>query len=98
MKDRTHPLTVNYISADPLLETLFADGLVWNHETGFLNSKNVGLMHDLNEFVQSLRDCTTSLDDFIAKFGVPDRHYLNSVIQLRSFLLRFRRPLTSPIT
>jgi len=55
-----------------LQSALFPDGLVWSHESGFLNSKNVGLMHDLDEFFQSLGDSKTSVDDFIAKLGVPD--------------------------
>jgi hypothetical protein len=48
---------------------LFPDGLVWGHSCGFLNSKNVGLMHDLDQFLQSLEVFGTSADDFIAKFG-----------------------------
>lgn len=51
---------------------LFPDGLVWSHEGGFLNSKNVGLMHDWHEFFQSLGDSRTMLNDFFALFGVPD--------------------------
>ena len=38
----------------------------------FLNSKNVGLIHDLDEFFHSLGDLKTSVYDFVAKFGVPD--------------------------
>lgn len=50
---------------------LFPDGLVWSHESGVLNSKNVGLMHDWDEFFQSLGDSRTSPNDFSALFGVP---------------------------
>jgi len=51
----------------------FPDGLVWSHESGFLNSKNVGLMHAWHEFFQSLGDSRTMVNDFFALFGVPDR-------------------------
>ncbi|MFZ3264798.1 MAG: zinc ribbon domain-containing protein [Terriglobales bacterium] len=54
-----------------LQNALFPDGLVWSHESGFLNSKNVGLMHAWGEFFQSLGDSRTSLNDFFALFGVP---------------------------
>jgi hypothetical protein len=67
----------------------FPDGLVWSHESGFLNSKNVGLMHAWHEFFQSLGDSRTMLNDFFALFGVPGRRCLNSAIQLRSFLLHW---------
>jgi hypothetical protein len=55
-----------------LQTALFPDGLAWSHESGFLNYKNVGLMHDWDEFLQSLGDLNTSAEDFFAKFGVPD--------------------------
>ncbi len=54
-----------------LQNALFPDGLVWSHKGGFLNSKNVGLMHDWNEFFQSLGDSRTMLNDFFVLFGVP---------------------------
>jgi DNA invertase Pin-like site-specific DNA recombinase len=55
-----------------LQNALFPDGLVWSHESGFLNSQNVGLMHAWHEFFQSLGDSRTMLNDFFALFGVPD--------------------------
>ena len=54
-----------------LQNALFPDGLVWSHKGGFLNSKNVGLMHDWNEFFQLLGDPRTMLNDFFVLFGVP---------------------------
>jgi hypothetical protein len=54
-----------------LQTAMFPDGLVWSHEGGFLNSKNAGLMQDLNELFQSLENSNGSVD-FIAKIGVPD--------------------------
>jgi hypothetical protein len=55
-----------------LQTALFPEGLVWSHESGFLNRKNVGLMNDLDEFFQSLKTSSTSLDEFLVRFGVPD--------------------------
>jgi site-specific DNA recombinase len=55
-----------------LQTALFPDGLAWSHESGFLNSKNTGLMEELNEFFQSLENSSATLDSFVAKFGVPD--------------------------
>ena len=51
---------------------LFPDGLVWGHETGFLNPKNVGLMQDLEECFQSATDSDSALENFLVKVGVPD--------------------------
>jgi site-specific DNA recombinase len=63
-----------------LQKALFPDGLVWSHETGFLNRKNKSLMQGLNDFfdeyLQSLPNANESMseriDRFIVKFGVPD--------------------------
>jgi site-specific DNA recombinase len=63
-----------------LQKALFPDGLVWNHEMGFLNRKNKSLMQGLKEFFdqhfQSLpnpnESASESLDRFIVKFGVLD--------------------------
>ena len=54
-----------------LQTALFPEGLVWSNESGFLDHRNIDLMRDLNELFQSLGDCSTPVDDFIAKFGVP---------------------------
>ena len=43
---------------------LFPDGLVWSHESGFLNSQNADLMQKIQTLVDSLEEDV--------KFGVPD--------------------------
>jgi hypothetical protein len=55
-----------------LQTAVFPDGLVWNHERGFLNRKNVALMDAWDEYFQSLKDVPMSLEKFAAMFGVPD--------------------------
>lgn len=65
-----------------LCEMLFPSGLVWRHEWGFLNSKNMSIMQDLR---------ASWLDDpDDVKFGVPNHTRLNSLksaVQLRELLL-----------
>jgi hypothetical protein len=55
-----------------LRSALFPDGLVWSHEWGFLNPKNVGLTQDLEEWFQSFGDSEAALQNFLVKIGVPD--------------------------
>ena len=55
-----------------LQKALFPDGLVWGHESGFLNSKNTKLMGDWGEYFQSLGDSSADLNNFLDMFGVPD--------------------------
>ncbi|HYL13824.1 MAG TPA: recombinase family protein [Terriglobales bacterium] len=55
-----------------LQQAMFPDGLVWSHETGFLNPKNQGLMQDLRECFQKLTEPDSWDDEVADKFGVPD--------------------------
>lgn len=55
-----------------LQKALFPDGLVWSHETGFLNRKNRWLMEGLSQIFQELPDPQLAAQRFIDKFGVPD--------------------------
>jgi hypothetical protein len=55
-----------------LQKALFPAGLVWSHESGFLNSKNEGPMNDWHEFFQSLPNSGETLNSFFVLFGVPD--------------------------
>jgi DNA invertase Pin-like site-specific DNA recombinase len=55
-----------------LQKALFPAGLVWNHETGFLNRKNEWLMEGLRQIFQSLTDPKIAAQRFIVRFGVPD--------------------------
>ena len=54
-----------------LQKALFPDGLVWGHESGFLNSQNTKLMGDWGEYFQSLGDSRADLNNFLVLFGVP---------------------------
>jgi hypothetical protein len=76
-----------------LQKALFPDGLVWSHESGFLNSENTRLMDDWREYFQSLGDSRADLNNFLVLFGVPPVQILNPeslqrLLQLRAFLLR----------
>ena len=55
-----------------LQKALFPAGLVWSHETGFLNRKNKWLMSGLQQIFQSLTDPQEAARQMIVKFGVPD--------------------------
>ena len=55
-----------------LQKAIFPAGLVWSHETGFLNRKNEWLMDGLQQVFQCLADPKIAAQDFIVKFGVPD--------------------------
>jgi hypothetical protein len=44
--------------------TVFPLGLVYSQKTGFLNSKNEGLMGDLDQFFQQLGNFTGDVDTF----------------------------------
>ena len=64
-----------------LQNVLFADGLVWSHESGFLNSKNTRLMQDVNEALQELANSSTIAEEFTVKFGVPDQSNFEPIPQ-----------------
>jgi site-specific DNA recombinase len=55
-----------------LQSALFPDGLVWGHEWGFLNSKNVSLMESLGLSNLTLAKAQADLNNFLVKIGVPD--------------------------
>lgn len=55
-----------------LQKALFPDGLVWSHETGFLNHQNKWLIEDLLPIFQEFSRSPMSIEDFDVKFGVPD--------------------------
>ena len=55
-----------------LQTALFPDGLVWDHENGFLNLKNVSVIDGIGHMIQRLENLDTDLIQFIAKIGVPD--------------------------
>jgi hypothetical protein len=55
-----------------LQTALFPEGLVWSHESGFLNHQNERVMQGWHQFFQSLGDLKTSAKDFLDMFGVPD--------------------------
>ena len=77
-----------------LQRALFPAGLVWSHETGYLNRKNEWLMDGLQQIFQGLADPAVAAQQFIVKFGVPKIVHLNSLqraVRLRKFLLRFSR-------
>lgn len=55
-----------------LQSALFPNGLVWAHEWGFLNSKNMSLLQSLGLFNQTLEQTPADLNSFLVKVGVPD--------------------------
>lgn len=55
-----------------LQKALFPAGLVWSHETGFLNRKNNWLMEGLGQILQQLADPQEAARQMIVRFGVPD--------------------------
>jgi hypothetical protein len=69
-----------------LQKALFPDGLVWSHETGFLNRKNRRLMEGLGEIFQELPDPQLAVQRLIDKFGVPDGTVLHQLLSRREAL------------
>lgn len=55
-----------------LQRAMFRDGLVWSHETGFLNHKNTTFMDALRRLFQIFGDSEEPTEEFLVKFGVPD--------------------------
>jgi DNA invertase Pin-like site-specific DNA recombinase len=55
-----------------LQKALFPAGLVWSHETGFLNRKNKWLMEGLGQILQQLANPQEAARQMIVRFGVPD--------------------------
>jgi hypothetical protein len=55
-----------------LQKALFPAGLVWSHETGFLNHKNEWLMKGLRQIFQGFTDPKVAAQRAIVRFGVPD--------------------------
>lgn len=55
-----------------LQKAMFSDGLVWSHESGFLNQKNKLLVEGLQALCQELSDPKEAAERLIVKFGVPD--------------------------
>lgn len=55
-----------------LQKAMFPDGLVWSHETGFLNRQNTTFMDGLQQLFQSLGDSEAEPEKLLVKFGVPD--------------------------
>jgi hypothetical protein len=55
-----------------LQKALFPDGLVWSHETGYLDRQNKWLIEDLIPVFQEFTQKPMSLEKFFVKFGVPD--------------------------
>jgi len=55
-----------------LQKAMFSDGLVWSHESGYLNRKNKLLVEGLHALCQQLSDPKKAAEGLIVKFGVPD--------------------------
>ena len=54
-----------------LQKAMFSDGLVWSHESGYLNRKNKLLVESLQALCQELSDPKEAAERLIVKFGVP---------------------------
>jgi site-specific DNA recombinase len=54
-----------------LQQALFPDGLVWSHETGYLDRQNKWLIEDLLPVFQEFTQKPMSLEKFFVRFGVP---------------------------